>query len=241
MWTTVINHCYQHNLHLFLPVNTMLSCPLTTLSTTNPLTQVRVSAVRFRPLDEGGRPTFWQKRRNYSERRNTYQNGRQVNEVYICFFIGPCQKVGFRPLITPISRGYPVDNHTPINRARKALTRKEHSQMLSAVPVTPKPVTCGLCEFSFEIVGQNTKDLVCCTMYETHVSRHQGSCPWYELLTKSQRTSAIECFVLDWIEAKKLVDSGDIRSMECIVRQRRHQTGRILSYADRHYKEDHGG
>lgn len=111
--------------------------------------------------------------------------------------------------------------------------------MLSETPFVTRPKHCGECEFSLVFSDAKPSHLCCCTKYETHVDKRQGTCPWYESLHhEALRVQLLEV-VSDWIEAQALVDSGDLRSMECIVRQRRHATGRRLSMNDQHYAEDH--
>lgn len=111
--------------------------------------------------------------------------------------------------------------------------------MLSETPFTTRPKHCGDCEFSLVFAGSQPSHLCCCTKYETHVDKRQGTCPWYESLDKQQLRIELQEVVVDWIEAKALVEAGDVRSMECIVRQRRHAVGKRLSFNDQHYAEDH--
>lgn len=111
--------------------------------------------------------------------------------------------------------------------------------MLTDKPLSIPPTTCNDCEYSFPIFGKNVAHLCCCTKYETHVDLRQGTCPFRDDISPEALRVDLLDVVTDWVEATEMVAQGDIRSPECIVRQRRHATGRRLSMDDTHYAEDH--
>lgn len=110
--------------------------------------------------------------------------------------------------------------------------------MLSETPHPNRPQHCGECEFSLVFEDAKPSHLCCCTKYETHVDKRQGTCPWYESLDREGLECELKAVVVDWITAADLVAMGDLRSMECIVRQRRLEVGKRLSMDDQHYAED---